>query len=70
MTLSIINERVTAIKAKINRDNEAAHAHALEDELLKEFVTYIMETTCDKELYEKAKLVMSVDKIDFDRHCA
>ena len=65
MTLSGIKNAVAMIAAEAH-DFESAHA--LQDQLVEEFVRYV--ATQGGPLARKAKAVIEVFDIDFPRHCA
>lgn len=66
MTLEEIQKRVDEIR-NIAYDSESAHVE--EDGLRHDFIQFISELD-NKELAQKAILVLSTDLIDFNRWCA
>ena len=65
MTKKEIRTAVQEIKGTA-RDPERAHVR--EDELYESFITYVAKR--DDQLGEKARLVLSVSEIEFERWCA
>ena len=66
MNLSTIKSAIVDIVLKSN-DDEAAHV--LEDNLYFKFIQYIADVGTGKQ-QRMAKLLLTVDDIDFNRHCA
>lgn len=64
MTVENITERIQEI-VELQGDPESAHAY--EDMLYYDFVKYISENEEFKELSEKAKLILTVEMLDYPR---
>lgn len=68
MNIETIQAKVNEIATKAtNGDDEAAHA--LEDDLMREFIEYIAFIGF-VELSEKARLILTTAKLDFQRWCS
>ena len=67
MTIDEIKKRVAHIE-EIAGDDE--HTHIAEDRLRTDFIHYCTEIEHDTNLADKARLVLSTDKINFARWCA
>lgn len=65
MTTEEIEAKIEGIRTGAG-DYEVAHA--MEDELQRDFIRYV--ATLGIPISSKAKLVLSTDKIDFPRYCA
>lgn len=67
MDIEEIKKRVAQIK-RMKADDEAAHS--AEDQLRADFIAYVASLEMLPSLSEKAKLVMTTEKINFARWCA
>ena len=64
MTIELIKERIQEI-SDLQGDPESAHS--CEDALYFDFIEYISENEEFKELTEKAKLILTVEMLDYPR---
>lgn len=64
MTLDEIESRINTI---LVRKGDPGGAHSDEDKLRADFIAYVASLDMLPTLSEKAKLVLTTDKIDFER---